>query len=130
MKISAAVSREGQPHPQIEELDLEEPRVDEVRVRIAATGICHTDIYCHSGRGVPIPRPIVLGHEGAGQVGMRIDGSSPLSQNSERIPSADRLWQQGRFPFDRLVTEFPFQDIGQAWAACTAGKVLKVVLRM
>ncbi len=37
-------------------------------MRIAATGICHTDIYCHSGRGVPIPRPIVLGHEGAGLV--------------------------------------------------------------
>jgi Zn-dependent alcohol dehydrogenase len=46
--------------------ELEEPRVNEVRVRIAATGICHTDLYCHFRRGVSIPRPIVLGHEGAG----------------------------------------------------------------
>jgi aryl-alcohol dehydrogenase len=68
VKIQAAVSRAGTAHPEIEELDLEEPRVDEVRVRIVATGICHTDLNCHSGFGVPTPKPIVLGHEGAGIV--------------------------------------------------------------
>jgi aryl-alcohol dehydrogenase len=68
MKIQAAVSRAGTAHPNIEEVDLEEPRVDEVRVRIVATGICHTDLNCHSGYGVPTPKPIVLGHEGAGIV--------------------------------------------------------------
>ena len=68
MKIAAAVSREGTPAPSIEDVDLEAPRVDEIRVRIVATGICHTDLHCHSGRGMPVPRPIVLGHEGAGVV--------------------------------------------------------------
>jgi aryl-alcohol dehydrogenase len=68
MKIQAAVSRAGQPHPRLEEVDLEDPRADEVRVRIVATGICHTDLACHAGLGVPTPRPIVLGHEGAGVV--------------------------------------------------------------
>src|SRR6478735_8902284 len=68
MKISAAVSRENTPAPRIEDVDLEEPRVDEIRVRIVATGICHTDLHCHSGRGMPVPKPIVLGHEGAGVV--------------------------------------------------------------
>jgi aryl-alcohol dehydrogenase len=57
VKIQAAVSRAGHPHPQIEELELEEPRFDEVRVRIVATGICHTDLNCHCGRGMPIPCP-------------------------------------------------------------------------
>lgn len=71
MKIQAAVSRAGHAHPQIEELELEEPRFDEVRVRIVATGICHTDLNCHCGRGIPIPMPIVLGHEGAGIVEAR-----------------------------------------------------------
>ncbi len=149
MRISAAVSREGRPHPEIEELDLEEPRADEVRVRIAATGICHTDLQCHSGRGVPIPKPIVLGHEGAGIVeavgigvhglqvgdpvvlsggscgacpscraarpnycrdvmklsfgGMRGDGSSPLSQNGERIAGA--FFAQSSFASHALVPE-------------------------
>lgn len=68
MKIHAAVSRTGQAHPLIEDLDLEQPRADEVLIRVVATGICHTDLYCHAGHGVPVPRPIVLGHEGAGVV--------------------------------------------------------------
>ncbi len=62
------MSRAGDAHPIIEDAELDEPRADEVRIRIVATGICHTDLACHDGAGVPIPRPIVLGHEGAGIV--------------------------------------------------------------
>jgi aryl-alcohol dehydrogenase len=65
MKIQAAVSREGARYPQIETLDVEDPRAGEILVRIAASGICHTDIGVH---GRPGPRPFVLGHEGAGVV--------------------------------------------------------------
>ncbi|MBP7764887.1 MAG: NAD(P)-dependent alcohol dehydrogenase [Syntrophaceae bacterium] len=65
MKISAAVLREkGQPFLQ-EELDLDEPRPDEILVRIAAAGICHTDVTV---RNNPLVLPVVLGHEGAGIV--------------------------------------------------------------
>jgi aryl-alcohol dehydrogenase len=149
MKIQAAVSRAGQAHPQIEELDLEDPRVDEVRVRIVATGICHTDLHCHSGHGVPTPKPIVLGHEGAGIVealgagvrglavgdhvvlsggscgmcpscraarptycrdamklsfgGMRADGSSPLTQQGTRIAGA--FFAQSSFASHVVVPE-------------------------
>ena len=43
MKIKAAVVREkGKPF-QFEELDLQDPRAGEVMVRIAASGVCHTD---------------------------------------------------------------------------------------
>jgi len=65
MKIQAAVSREGAPFPQIETLDIEDPRPGEILVRIVASGICHTDIGVN---GRPGPRPFVLGHEGAGVV--------------------------------------------------------------
>ncbi|MGW3132292.1 NAD(P)-dependent alcohol dehydrogenase [Streptomyces sp. NPDC001076] len=68
MKITAAVSRAGRAVPGLEEVDLEDPRPDEVLVRVVATGICHTDVNAHQGRGLPVPRPIVLGHEGAGVV--------------------------------------------------------------
>ena len=66
MRISAAVSRGGEAAPRIEELEQEEPRAGEMRIRLVATGICHTDLHEHPGRHSP--HPIVLGHEGAGVV--------------------------------------------------------------
>jgi aryl-alcohol dehydrogenase len=68
VKIEAAVSRSGTGYPQIETLDLEPPRAGEVLVRIVASGICHTDLRVHAGGGVGTPKPVVLGHEGAGIV--------------------------------------------------------------
>lgn len=66
MRITAAVSRPGTPAPQLEQIEQEEPRAGEMRVRIVAVGVCHTDIHEHPGRHSP--QPIVLGHEGAGVV--------------------------------------------------------------
>ena len=42
----------------VEDVELEPPRSGEVRVRIAAAGVCHSDL----------PLPMVLGHEGSGTV--------------------------------------------------------------
>lgn len=44
------------------------------------------------------------------------------------IPRLVELWQQGRFPFDRLVTTFPLEEINQAEKAMHAGDVIKPVL--
>jgi aryl-alcohol dehydrogenase len=68
MRMRAAVSRGGQPAPLIETVELEEPRAHELRVRIVATGVCHTDLRAHQGGILPTPHPVVLGHEGAGIV--------------------------------------------------------------
>lgn len=65
MKIKAAVIREKAKPFILEELDLDEPRPDEILVRMVATGICHTDVTI---RDNPLVLPIVLGHEGAGIV--------------------------------------------------------------
>lgn len=51
----------------IEELDRPEPGPGEVLVRLAATGVCHTDATALAGM-LPVPLPAVLGHEGAGVV--------------------------------------------------------------
>lgn len=67
MKITAAVSRSERPAPHLEGAELDAPRPDEIRVRIAACGICHTDLKAHAGY-FGTPQPIVLGHEGAGVV--------------------------------------------------------------
>lgn len=79
MKITAAVARAaGQPFS-VETLDLEEPRDDEVLVRIAGAGVCHTDLVARD-QALPVPLPIVLGHEGAGvveRVGAHVQGLAP-----------------------------------------------------
>jgi S-(hydroxymethyl)glutathione dehydrogenase/alcohol dehydrogenase len=68
MKIRAAVLEEfGQPLV-VQEVDLQEPGPGEVLVRIAACGVCHTDLYTASGADPSGYAPTVLGHEGAGIV--------------------------------------------------------------
>lgn len=67
MKITAAVTRETGGPFILEQLDIEDPLPGEVRVRILATGICHTDMVMRD-RLLPVPQPVVLGHEGAGIV--------------------------------------------------------------
>jgi aryl-alcohol dehydrogenase len=68
MKIKAAVIREMSGPFKIEEIELDEPRDDEVLVRIVGSGICGTDLGARDGH-LPIPPPpSVFGHEGAGIV--------------------------------------------------------------
>ena len=67
MKIKAAVVREAGGPFVIDELELEEPRSNEVLVRIVSSGLCHTDLVARMGY-LPMPHPCVLGHEGAGMV--------------------------------------------------------------
>jgi len=67
MQFKAAVLREGSPRMAIEDVTLRDLRPDEVLVRVAATGVCHSDIAVRDAV-FPVPRPIILGHEGAGRV--------------------------------------------------------------
>jgi aryl-alcohol dehydrogenase len=67
MKIKAAVVREKGGPFVIEEIELDEPRADEVLVRIVSSGLCHTDLVARM-QYLPIPLPGVFGHEGAGIV--------------------------------------------------------------
>jgi aryl-alcohol dehydrogenase len=65
--ITAAVVREAKGKFNIEELELDELRPNEARVRVVAVGVCHTDVAMRDAV-FPIPMPCVLGHEGAGVV--------------------------------------------------------------
>jgi aryl-alcohol dehydrogenase len=67
MQITAAVARAPGADFSIETAELDEPRGDEIRVRIAAVGVCHTDLVAREG-AMPFSLPAVLGHEGAGVV--------------------------------------------------------------
>jgi aryl-alcohol dehydrogenase len=63
---AATIRQKGGPF-QVENLMLDEPRPDEVLVRVVATGMCHTDMVARD-QLYEVPMPIVLGHEGAGVV--------------------------------------------------------------
>lgn len=67
MQVTAAVARAPGADFTLETVELEDPRPDEVLVRVAAVGVCHTDLVAREG-GMPFSMPAVLGHEGAGVV--------------------------------------------------------------
>ena len=66
-KAKAVVCREwGQP-VQVETITVEGPRRGEITLKIAACGVCHSDLSATTGK-IPYPPPLVLGHEAAGVV--------------------------------------------------------------
>jgi S-(hydroxymethyl)glutathione dehydrogenase/alcohol dehydrogenase len=65
--VKAAVCRETRRPVAVEDVTLEAPRAQEVLVRIAAAGVCHSDYSVVTGV-MPARLPCVLGHEGAGTV--------------------------------------------------------------
>ncbi|MFR3754632.1 MAG: alcohol dehydrogenase catalytic domain-containing protein [Enterocloster sp.] len=88
MKITAAVVREkGKPF-QFEELDLQDPREREVMVKIAASGVCHTDEVAQH-QMIPVPLPAVLGHEGCGIVEKVGEGVTEFQKGDHVVFSSD-----------------------------------------
>jgi S-(hydroxymethyl)glutathione dehydrogenase/alcohol dehydrogenase len=77
MKTRAAVFHGAGRPLEVCEIELEEPRDDEVVVRMGAVGICGTDLHSVKGEWER-PTPMVLGHEGAGTVEAVGNGVSSL----------------------------------------------------
>jgi S-(hydroxymethyl)glutathione dehydrogenase / alcohol dehydrogenase len=68
MKMRAAVLRKPGVPVRVEEVELDAPKRDEVLVRVAAAGVCHSDVLLADGELGDGRWPMVLGHEGAGVV--------------------------------------------------------------
>jgi S-(hydroxymethyl)glutathione dehydrogenase/alcohol dehydrogenase len=63
----------------IEQVKLKAPRADEVVVKVVASGVCHSDLSVVK-MTIPVPPPLILGHEGAGiveEVGSGVTGLKP-----------------------------------------------------
>ncbi len=86
MKTRAAVAWEAGKPLSIEEVDLEGPRAGEVMVKLAATGVCHTDAFTLSGDDPEGVFPSILGHEGAGVVVEVGAGVSSVAVGDHVIP--------------------------------------------
>ena len=65
--MKAAVLREAKQPLVIEEVGIEEPGPGQLLVKIAASGVCHSDLHFIDGLW-PAPTPVILGHEAAGVV--------------------------------------------------------------
>lgn len=151
MRITAAlVPEKGSPF-RLDTLELAEPGADELVVRVAACGVCQTDVH---GRDdyFGIPFPCVFGHEGAGVVervgaavrkvapGERVVMTSPscgacaacrkglpgYCGEARRIKFGGRL-RDGRAPFSQKVSGGFFQQSAFAThALATEGNVVRV----
>lgn len=75
----AAVLRDKHSELVIEDVCVDDPRPEEILVRLVATGLCHTDLLVRD-QILPPPLPAVLGHEGSGvveRVGAAVTGLVP-----------------------------------------------------
>ena len=154
MRITAALVPEEGARFRLEELELADPGVDELIVRVAASGVCQTDIH---GRDdyFGIPFPCVFGHEGAGiveRVGAQVTGIAPGDRvvmvspacgackacarglpgycaSARRLKFGGRL-RDGRIPFRRgeapVYGAFFQQSSFATHALATAGNVVKL----
>jgi S-(hydroxymethyl)glutathione dehydrogenase/alcohol dehydrogenase len=68
MKTRTAIVRETPGQYQVVELDLEHPRQGEIMVKMAASGLCHSDDHVATGDLPVASLPLAGGHEGAGVV--------------------------------------------------------------
>lgn len=83
MTVRAAVVRNGGSDPEIQPIELAPLAVDEVRVRVVSTGICHTDVAWAKGE-LWDNFPIVLGHESSGIV-------EAIGAGVSRVKPGDRV---------------------------------------
>ncbi|WP_265452711.1 S-(hydroxymethyl)glutathione dehydrogenase/class III alcohol dehydrogenase [Aeromonas salmonicida] len=86
IKCKAAIAwGPGQPLS-IEEVEVMPPQAGEVRVRIVATGVCHTDAFTLSGEDPEGVFPCILGHEGGGIVESVGKGVTSVKVGDHVIP--------------------------------------------
>ncbi len=86
IKSRAAIAWGPKQPLSIEEVDVMPPQAGEVRVRIIATGVCHTDAFTLSGDDPEGIFPVILGHEGGGIVGSVGEGVTSVQVGDHVIP--------------------------------------------
>ena len=86
LRCKAVVAREIGAPPVVEQIEVEAPRHGEVTVRLAACGVCHSDLSATNGT-IAYPLPLVLGHEGAGTVTAVGEGVSRFAVGDSVVSS-------------------------------------------
>ncbi|RWS06520.1 Alcohol dehydrogenase class-3-like protein [Dinothrombium tinctorium] len=83
IKCRAAICWEPNKPLTIEEIDVEPPKIGEVRIKVIANNICHSDLHVYDGHavgaGVNLEFPCILGHEATGVVESVGDGVKSIA---------------------------------------------------
>lgn len=85
-KSKAVLAREVNKPVVVEEIQVDSPKRNEVMIKLAACGVCHSDLSATNGT-IPFPLPIVLGHEGAGVVIEVGEGAHDLAVGDHVVSS-------------------------------------------
>lgn len=85
-KAKAVLCRELNKPVVVEEIGVDPPRRGEVTIKVAACGVCHSDLSATNGT-IALPPPLVLGHEGAGEIVEVGEGVSGLATGDHVISS-------------------------------------------
>jgi S-(hydroxymethyl)glutathione dehydrogenase/alcohol dehydrogenase len=85
-KGKAVICREQNKPVVVEEISVDSPKRGEVMVKIGACGVCHSDLSAVNGT-IPLPPPLVLGHEAAGTVVEVGEGVTSVAVGDHVIPS-------------------------------------------
>lgn len=85
-QAKAVVCREWNKPPVVETVTVESPKRGEVMVKIGACGVCHSDYSATNGT-IPLPPPLVLGHEAAGTIAELGEGVTDLAVGDPVIVS-------------------------------------------
>ncbi|XP_062554605.1 alcohol dehydrogenase class-3 [Armigeres subalbatus] len=86
IKCKAVVAWEAKKPLSIETIEVAPPKTGEVRVKISASGVCHTDAYTLGGFDSEGVFPVILGHEGAGVVESVGEGVTKFKPGDHVIP--------------------------------------------
>jgi len=95
-KARAVVCREHNKPVVVEELTVDSPKRGEVMVKLGACGVCHSDLSAITGT-IPLPLPLVLGHEGAGVVEEVGEGVNDVAKGDHVIFSFIYMCGKCRF---------------------------------
>lgn len=124
MKVRAAILAEINAPLEIAEIDLEPPRRNEVLIRLAASGVCHSDLSTANGT-IGSKLPAVLGHEGAGIVEGIGEGVTHVRPGDHVVLS----WNPHCDACEECLRGLPHLCTA-AWAAMFAGGLLDGTTRL
>jgi len=95
-KAKAVLCRELNKPVVVETITVDSPQRGEVTVRIAACGVCHSDLSATNGT-IPLPPPLILGHEAAGEVVEVGEGVTSLKVGDHVVSSFIYMCGECRF---------------------------------